>query len=108
MSLVVLLCSLFLVIVILRLDVHGLCAALSKRGWITVNMPDETVQLINRKKPWTERITFVVHFGLGEVFDSKKSEGQITLKRRKEGSIYQRKRDRRRIKEERKGERENA
>ena len=42
------------------------------------------------------------------VFNSKKSEGQITLKGRKEGSIYQRKRDRERRKEGRKGERENA
>ena len=42
------------------------------------------------------------------VFNSKKSEGQITLKGRKEGSIYQRKRDRRRREEERKGGREKA
>ena len=42
------------------------------------------------------------------VFNNKKSEGQITLKRRKEGSIYQRKRDRKRRNEGRKGEREKA
>ena len=41
-----------------------------------------------------------------KVFNSKKSEGHITLKGRKERSIYQRKRDRRRIDEGRKGGRE--
>ena len=45
---------------------------------------------------------------IANVFNSKKSEGQITLKGRKEGSIYQRKRDRERRKEGRKGERENG
>ena len=55
------------VFVILRLDVHGLRAALSKRSWIVLNMPDGTVQLTNRKKPWTERITFATLCILGKV-----------------------------------------
>ena len=54
MSLVELLCSLFLVFLVLRLDDHGLPAASSKRDWIIVNMPDGTLQLTARKKPWTE------------------------------------------------------
>ena len=55
---------------------------------------------IHQERKWAKKKT--------KAFNSKKSEGQITLKGRKEGSIYQRKRDRRRREEGRKGGREKA
>ena len=74
MSLMILLCSFFSVFVLLKPDTHGLPAALSKKAWIIVIMPDGTAQLTTRKKLCVERITLATLCIFGQVtFDQRQN-----------------------------------